>query len=395
MFNRLKLILALLVVAFIAIQYSPNGLLDKSSLAIAQSQSFTIGGRVTDGPANTGNGISGVSIQLVLNGTAQTPKLTDASGNFSFTGLAGGVAWSVTPSKANYTFQPTSRDGTNLGGNPTGETSNFFTGAQVTPTPTPTPTPGTNPLENAQFFVSQHYRDFLAREADSGGLSYWGDQISSCGDASCTRNRRVGVSAAFFVEQEFQRTGYVVYRMYRAAYGTVSNTPTRANITFAQFIADRALLPEGSDIAQTTTSYANAFVQRSEFMAAYPVNTHAQFVNKLFDTAGLTPYTTERQQQIDAMTNNGKTRAQVLLDVIEIAELKTREYNRSFVMMQYFGYLRRDPDQGGYDFWLGIVNTPSQASYRTMVCAFLTSREYQLRFSSHVPRNDSECANIN
>ena len=95
------------------------------------------------------------------------------------------------------------------------------------------------------------------------------------------------------------------------------------------------------------------------------------------------------------MTNNGKTRAQDLLDVIEIAEFKTREYNRSFVLMQYFGYLRRDPDQGGYDFWLGIVNNPSVSNYRSMVCAFLTSAEYQVRFSTLVPRNDSECGDIN
>ncbi len=63
--------------------------------------------------------------------------------------------------------------------------------------------------------------------------------------------------------------------------------------------------------------------------------------------------------------------------------------------MQYFGYLRRDPDQGGYNFWLGIVNNASVANYYSMVCAFLTSREYQERFSSIVPRSDSECANIN
>ena len=206
----------------------------------------------------------------------------------------------------------------------------------------------------------------------------------------------MGVSAAFFVELEFQRTGYVVYRMHRAAFGTLPNTTTRANITFAQFIADRALLPEGSDIAQTTINFANTFVQRTGFLAAYPASlSNAQFVNQLFDTAGLTPYTTERQQQIAAMTNNGKTRAQVLLDVIEIAEFKTREYNRSFVLMQYFGYLRRDPDQGGYDFWLGIVNNPSVSNYRSMVCAFLTSAEYQVRFSTLVPRNDSECGDIN
>ena len=142
----------------------------------------------------------------------------------------------------------------------------------------------------------------------------------------------------------------------------------------------------------STINLANAFVARPEFLQAYP-NTlsNAQFVNKLFDTAQLVPYTAERQQQITAM-NGGKTRAQVLLDVIEIGEFKTREYNPAFVLMQYFGYLRRDPDQGGYDFWLGIVNNPSLSNYRSMVCAFLTSAEYQRRFGTTVSRTDRDCA---
>ena len=129
-------------------------------------------------------------------------------------------------------FNPTSRDGSNLGGNPAGETSNFFTGTVITPT--------TNPLENAEFFASQHYRDFLDREADPAGLSYWSGQISSCGnDAACVRNRRIGVSAAFFVELEFQQTGSFVYRLYK---GGLARRPT-----YQEFITDRAQVREGSN----------------------------------------------------------------------------------------------------------------------------------------------------
>ena len=118
--------------------------------------------------------------------------------------------------------------------------------------------------------------------------------------------------------------------------------------------------------------------------------TNAQFVNKVFDTANLIPYTAERQAQIDAM-NNGKTRAQVLLDVIEINEFKTREYNPAFVLMQYYGYLRRNPDQGGYDFWLGVMNTQPD-NFRGMVCSFLTSTEYQLRFGTAITRSNQDCS---
>jgi hypothetical protein len=68
------------------------------------------------------------------------------------------------------------------------------------------------------------------------------------------------------------------------------------------------------------------------------------------------------------------------------------EYNSAFVLMQYFGYLRRNPDQGGYDFWLNVLNNRVPNNYRAMVCAFITSTEYQLRFGSVVTHSNAECA---
>ena len=71
------------------------------------------------------------------------------------------------------------------------------------------------------------------------------------------------------------------------------------------------------------------------------------------------------------------------------------EYNRAFVFTQYAGYLRRNPDMAGFNFWLGQVNSapphdvPRQ---HAMVCSFVTSAEYQLRFSSVVTHNNGECA---
>ena len=92
--------------------------------------------------------------------------------------------------------------------------------------------------------------------------------------------------------------------------------------------------------------------------------------------------------------NAGKTRAQVVADVIEIQTFKDREYNPSFVLMQYFGYLRRNADDPGYAFWLDILNNRQPNNYRSMVCAFITSAEYQLRFSSVVTHSNSECAGV-
>ncbi|MGI9168208.1 MAG: DUF4214 domain-containing protein, partial [Pyrinomonadaceae bacterium] len=107
-----------------------------------------------------------------------------------------------------------------------------------------------------------------------------------------------------------------------------------------------------------------------------------------------------------AAMNSGRSRALILRDVIEIPDFKnvpdpagtryseikqTSQYNPAFVLLQYFGYLRRDVDQGGYDFWLDVVNKRAPNNYRGMVCAFLTSTEYQHRFGSVVTRSNADC----
>jgi len=241
-----------------------------------------------------------------------------------------------------------------------------------------------NQINDAQFFVRQHYLDFLNRNPDSGGLDYWTGQITQCANSdSCIKTQRITVSAAFFIEQEFQDTGSYVYRFYKASYG---RRPTNA-----EFVADRAMVVGGSDLEAKKQAFANDWVNRAAFQQIYPVTmTNEQFVNKLFDTAGLTPFTGERQQLIADM-NGGKTRARAVRDVIEIADFKTREYNPSFVLMQYFGYLKRNPDQGGYDFWLNTLNNRAPNNYRGMVCAFITSREYQEKFGLQLRRTNADC----
>jgi len=242
-----------------------------------------------------------------------------------------------------------------------------------------------NQINLAQFFVRMHYLDFLSREPDPGGWDYWTNEITLCGnDPACVNSRRIGVSGAFFVEQEFQETGFFVYRFFRASYGR--------RPTFAEFGADRAMVIGGSNLETSKQNFANDWVGRSVFQQAYPLTmTPEQFVAKLFDTAGLVPFTAQRQQLASDM-HGGKTRAQVLRDVIEIAEFKAREYNPSFVTMQYFGYLHRDPEQGGYDFWLDVVNNRDKNNYRGMICSFVTSREYQERFGLSLARSNADCS---
>jgi hypothetical protein len=255
--------------------------------------------------------------------------------------------------------------------------------------------PSPNPIDDPRLFVGQHYLDFLGREPDAGGLAYWTNQITQCGnDAACIHRKRIDVSAAFFIEQEFQETGYYVYRFYQASFGRQPN--------YAEFTSDRSRVIGGSSLEANKQAFADDWVQRPAFLAAY-ANTmsNTEVVNKLFGMAGLTAstYDTQRQQEIQAM-NAGRSRALVLRDVIEIPDFKnipdatnrgTSQYNSAFVLMQYFGYLRRNVDPGGYAFWLDIVNNREPNNYRAMVCAFITSSEYQLRFGSAVTSTNQDC----
>ena len=91
----------------------------------------------------------------------------------------------------------------------------------------------------------------------------------------------------------------------------------------------------------------------------------------------------------DGNTTTG--RANTLRKLVEYQEFKDAEFNRAFVLSQYFLFLRRNPDTGGYNFWLDVLNNRVPGNYRSMVCAFVTSKEYQERFSAIIPRNNQEC----
>jgi len=93
-------------------------------------------------------------------------------------------------------------------------------------------------------------------------------------------------------------------------------------------------------------------------------------------------------------TTQTASRARVIRKAIEYPEYITAEFNPAFVLFQYFGYLRRDPDAGGYAFWLNIINNNVPGNFRAMVCAFITSDEYQFRFGPNAPRKNLECANV-
>jgi hypothetical protein len=248
-----------------------------------------------------------------------------------------------------------------------------------------------NPLESARFFVQQQYHDFLNRVPDTAGLDFWTGQIATtCGtDLTCIHNRRIDVSAAFFVELEFQESGAYVYRLYQAAFG--ENPGYRPE--YAGFVSDRAGVVGDADLNAGKLAFANDFVLRSGFLTRYPLTlTPGPFVDAILANlqsgAGVSFNERERLQFIGTVTAEG--RGAFMRDLADNPAFKNAVFNRAFVLMQYFGYLRRDPDQAGYDFWLNVINGQPQ-NIRGMVCAFVTSAEYQTRFSSVITRTNQDC----
>jgi uncharacterized repeat protein (TIGR01451 family) len=250
--------------------------------------------------------------------------------------------------------------------------------------------PVSNPLEDARFFVRQQYLDFLNREPDAGGLDYWTNEITKCGtDAACISSRRIGVSAAFFIETEFQESGYYVYRLYKSG---LERQPT-----FAEFTVDRSRVVGGSNLEASKTAFVNEFITRTEFQLQFPQNlTPEGYVDKLNANTGNSLTQAQRDALVNGLKSNPatETRATVLRKVADNAVFKQREFNPAFVLMQYFGYLKRDPETGGYLFWLDVLNNKEPGNFRGMVCSFITSAEYQQRFSSIVTRTNRECAGV-
>src|SRR5205823_12300572 len=97
-----------------------------------------------------------------------------------------------------------------------------------------------NPIDNAQFFVRQHYLDYLNREPDTSGFNFSVNQIESCGaDTTCRDLRHINVSAAFFLSIEFQNTGFLVYLTHKAANTIpVGVTPPGVPVLFGTFEHD-------------------------------------------------------------------------------------------------------------------------------------------------------------
>jgi hypothetical protein len=261
-----------------------------------------------------------------------------------------------------------------------------------------------NASDDTEAFVRQQYRDFLNREADPAGLAFWTAEIDNCTPKpQCTAVKRINASAAFFLSIEFQTTGNLVRNFYVVA---LDRPATNNMPAFDEFERDTQAMQRGVIVDPNNNAWETVlnnnrdafmrdFVTRTEFIGLYPTtDTPTQYVDKLYLHAGITPTADERGAAIAEFGNattaaDAGARGRALLDVTQNTTLRQREINRSFVQMQYFGYLRRNPndapdgDFAGFDFWLTKLNQfNGNFQDAEMVKAFISSGEYRRRFGS-------------
>jgi hypothetical protein len=242
-----------------------------------------------------------------------------------------------------------------------------------------------NRIGESGFFAEQHYCDFLNREPDDAGLKFWTDEIEKCGtNRQCREVRRINVSAAFFLSIEFKGTGYFVYKLYEASFGRM---PRRE-----EFVCDARAVGAGVVVGQgrweeileaNKRGFTDAWAQSAAFRERFDSLKSAEFVDRLYANAGVVPSPDMRTRLILELVTGQKTRAQVLRAVAEDPDTDREHLNRAFVLMQYFGYLRRDPDEGGYNFWLKKLDDfNGDFVAAEMVKAFINSDEYVSRFQN-------------
>jgi carboxypeptidase family protein/uncharacterized protein DUF4214 len=390
-----------------------QGSAGQTSAGSAQGSTLSVAGGVwpttSIGPVAAPGTISGVivtdqgvplgGVTIILSGSDSRKTITDANGRYEFDGVTVNLQYTVTPSLVDFSFNPAIRSFTLAGVNTNATFTATANGDHL------------NPLDTSEFFVRQHYLDFLNREPDQSGFNFWSNQIISCGsDQQCADVTRVNVSGAFFLSIEFQQTGYLVERFYKVAYGDAAGNSTFGGnhtlavpiVRFNELLPDTQQIGKGVVVLQpgwqqalenNKQAFASQFVQRPRFIAAFPSTmTPAQFADKLNQNAGNAFSSDDRAALIALFgsasdTSNLTARAQVVRQAAENTNLYNAEFNRAFVLMQYLGYLRRnandppDMDYTGYDFWLTKLNQFNGNFIQAeMVKAFITSTEYRRRF---------------
>jgi hypothetical protein len=183
---------------------------------------------------------------------------------------------------------------------------------------------------------------------------------------------------------QYRSWNQAVYRFYVASYGRMPH--------YAEFLPDVELIGRGvlassvdeePKLEDNLSQFADHWAEREKFRALYQSMTDEQFVNALIVNARLTFPPAEHATFADKLSTGTLTRGQLLLAIVKNANFAEREANRSLVLLHYFGYLHRNPDDGpdknldGFNFWLQELEVSRDA--RRLTQGFMASGEYKDR----------------
>ena len=249
-----------------------------------------------------------------------------------------------------------------------------------------------NPVDDFHFFVTQQYADLTGREPDAATVDKLSAQLSGCNLRSdCLRIRRVDISTNLLVENELAGTGVFLYGLYSTALGRQPR--------YAELETDRAvILNQKSELEAVRLALVSAFVERAEFKRKFPVTIKpAEFVDSLLATIVQSTgvdLASERSLLIGLLDDAVNGRAAVLTRLASDQRVVDANYNQALVLFQYFTYLRRNPDEAGFNAWVNTLKSkplrdPDAA--RSLVCNFLNSAEYQNRFTMVPTHTNRDC----
>jgi len=184
---------------------------------------------------------------------------------------------------------------------------------------------------------------------------------------------------------EFTDRGYFIYRFYEAALGRLPR--------YAEFVPDMASISGFQSMAENEASkveFITGFMARQEFADKYAVLANAAqaaaFIQKLEQIAGVGIVEPHRSEMITAMQTGQRSAGETRRAFVETKAVFDRFFFRGFVAMQYFGYLRRDPEAAGYNDWVDVMvngrGTVPPSDYRHMIFGFIYSAEYRERFGA-------------
>jgi hypothetical protein len=274
--------------------------------------------------------------------------------------------------------------------NPQGATLGTLTTALVTIQSDDLALPTNNPINQIPFFVRQQYLDFLDREPEAG--EPWSGVLNRCGNIFTgpevnTDCDRIAVSGAFFGSPEFRIKEFFVFLHYKAAFGSANNPLYVPE--YNEFVTDARRVSglTAEEVIAKRLDFTEDFLARQTVANAFSGTTNEAFVDRVLGNLGITltnadPATGEtRNSLVNALNAGTKTRAQVLRIIVESTEAIAAQFNRAFVAIQYYGYLRRTPEPAGYQNNLNALNATNNS--RQLINGFLNSIEYRLRFGAN------------